>query len=124
MLRARSITTLGAVIALAAPAAAGAQQDSRSPDAADAQHQGRIVETQQQDQRAPDRMDAGPSASATPAAAVSIRATPPPASGVNGFEWGDAGIGAAGMLGVVGLVGGGVLLTMHRRRDERVSPSH
>jgi hypothetical protein len=124
MLRARSITTIGTVMALAVPAAAGAQQDWRAPDRIDVRHQGLIIKDRRQDLRAPDRADAGRTVSATPAPGVSTPVTPPAASGANGFEWGDAGIGAAGMLGIIGLVGGGVLLTTHRRRDDAVSPSH
>jgi hypothetical protein len=34
-----------------------------------------------------------------------------------GFDWGDAGIGAAGMLAVTLLVGGGVVAVTRTRRD-------
>lgn len=37
----------------------------------------------------------------------------------SGFSWGDAGIGAAGMLGLVGLVCGTLLLATHHRRERR-----
>jgi hypothetical protein len=33
----------------------------------------------------------------------------------NGFDWGDAGIGAGGMLAVVALAGGGLVLVSRRR---------
>ena len=124
MLRARSITTIGTVMALAIPATAGAQQDLRAPDQVDARHQGLIMKGNTQDLRAPDRADAGRAPSVTPVQGVATRFTSPAASSTNGFEWGDAGIGAAGMLGVIGLVGGGVLLTGRRRHDDPVSPSH
>jgi hypothetical protein len=38
----------------------------------------------------------------------------------NGFSWGDAGIGAAGMLGLVAIFAGTFWLTTQRRRDRRV----
>jgi hypothetical protein len=47
------------------------------------------------------------------------RATPPAANGSGGFDWGDAGVGAAGMLGIVLLVGGiGVVLIAARSRRQ------
>jgi hypothetical protein len=57
-------------------------------------------------------------------------ATEPPAplvtvteSPSGGFDWGDAGIGAAGMLALFGLAGGSVLLltARKRRRDVRLA---
>jgi hypothetical protein len=38
-----------------------------------------------------------------------------------GFDWGDAGIGAAGMLALFSIAGGAALLIAGRRRGERVS---
>ena len=41
-----------------------------------------------------------------------------------GFDWGDAGIGAGGMLAVVALAGGGLVLVSRRRTTHpRVSPT-
>ena len=40
-----------------------------------------------------------------------------------GFDWGDAGIGAAGMLGLFSIAGGALLLATSRRR-RRVSIAH
>src|SRR6478752_985974 len=34
----------------------------------------------------------------------------------NGFSWGDAGIGAAGMLALIALVAGTLMIGSHRRR--------
>jgi hypothetical protein len=42
----------------------------------------------------------------------------------DGFAWGDAGIGAAGMLGVIGIVTGVGVLTIRRRRDDVAIPTH
>jgi hypothetical protein len=51
----------------------------------------------------------------------STRATPPAASGSGGFDWGDAGIGAAAMFGIILLVGaaGAVLIAARNRRQPR-----
>jgi hypothetical protein len=37
-----------------------------------------------------------------------------------GFDWGDAGIGAAGMLALFGIAGGAAFLIVGRRRREGV----
>ena len=50
-------------------------------------------------------------------------ATPVAASGSAAFDWGDAGIGAAGMLGIMLLAGIGAVLTLarsHRRQTRHV----
>jgi hypothetical protein len=82
--------------------------DLRSPDARDA---GRVAAaTSVQDLRSPDTRDAAAGLSvATPAshAAPSVS---------DGFEWGDAGIGAAVMLALLSLAAGTVLLTVRGRR--------
>ena len=61
--------------------------------------------------------DVGP-----PAAAVASRATPPPHAATrivevrpSGFDWGDAGLGAAGTLSLLGLGAGAVALTRRSR---------
>jgi uncharacterized iron-regulated membrane protein len=147
MLRTRSISTIGAILALAIPAAAGAQQDLRSPDAKDAQQAAQptstpqdlrspgavdvrhaaLVAGQQQDLRSPDARDAAgqgqlPPIVVTPAAPA---ATP---SASNGFEWGDAAIGAAGMLGLVALITGAGLIAVRYRHGHdgggMITPSH
>lgn len=38
----------------------------------------------------------------------------------DGFQWGDAGIGAAATLGLIALCGGLLLLLTNRRREQRV----
>jgi hypothetical protein len=133
MRRTQLITTAALVAACAAPATAAAQnQDLRSPDtrdaAAAAQMQGyqdlrspdaRDVgrpspDTQvAQDLRSPDARDAGrpPVQVATPV--VEIRQVPG-----SGFDWGDAGIGAAGMLALFSIAAG-VALTVGGRRRRR-----
>ena len=115
------IATTTAALALAAPAAAVAQQDLRSPDSRDA------AVGVRQDLRSPDAREAATvvrqdlrSADARDAA---VRPTPVPAAPSpvrfdepGGFQWGDAGIGAAGMLGLVLALGGIGVITMHHRR--------
>jgi hypothetical protein len=120
MLRHRLVTAVAAA-ALVCPAAAAAQQDLRSPDARDASGSAR------QDLRSPDTRDSAPAPVVVDHAAVVSRdlrspdardaATRPspldtPVVRVaadapsTGFEWGDAGIGAVGMLAIVLLIGG------------------
>jgi hypothetical protein len=98
------------IAAVAWPAAAQAKTDLRSPDARDAGRaaQVRVV----QDLRSPDARDAaaGPSV----AGAVLAAHTAPSVS--DGFEWGDAGIGAGGMLILLTLASGTVLLALRTRR--------
>jgi hypothetical protein len=105
MLRINRLAAVTAATALVAPAGtAAAAQDLRSPDARDA------AAVVRQDLRSPDARDS-----------ASRPVTPPPAvrvveeSSSGGFEWGDAGIGAVGMLGVVLLSGGVALRVVHRR---------
>jgi hypothetical protein len=42
----------------------------------------------------------------------------------NGFDWGDAGIGAAGMLALFGIAGGSALLLTGRKRRRAVRVAH
>jgi hypothetical protein len=124
------ITTAALVAACAAPASAAAQgqdlrspdtrdaaaaaqaqdyQDLRSPDARDA---GRTPETGvAQDLRSPDARDAGRTPVEVPTPIVEIREVPG-----SGFDWGDAGIGAAGMLALFSIAAGVALMAGGRRR--------
>jgi hypothetical protein len=54
----------------------------------------------------------------TPVAAVAPRPTPRPVAG-DGFDWGDAAIGAAGSLALLTIVAGFGVLGSHRRRGTR-----
>jgi hypothetical protein len=102
----RFTTALAVAIALCAAAPAAAI----SPDAIDAGDNG--LPTVTQDMRSPDAVtpfDATTGGAAP--ARVQIVAVPP-----SGFEWGDAGIGAAGMLAVVLLAVGARVTGGHRRR--------
>jgi hypothetical protein len=128
--RTQLITTAALVAACAVPATAVAQtqdlrspdtrdaaaaataehyQDLRSPDARDA---GRTPDTRvTQDLRSPDARDVGRPPVQVPAPVVEIREVPG-----NGFDWDDAGIGAAGLLALLSIAGGVTLVAVSRRR--------
>jgi hypothetical protein len=138
MRRTQLITTAALVAACAVPATAAAQgqdlrspdtrdaaaaakaqsyQDLRSPDARDA---GQSTDTQvTQDLRSPDARDAGQPPVKVPTPVVEIHAAPG-----NGFDWGDAGIGAAGALALLSIAGGLALLASGRRRRGVGMPAH
>lgn len=129
----RSASIALAVTALGASTAGARPADFRTPDAIDA---GTPVAQTMKDLRTPDAVDAG--TPATTAAGTDLR-TPdavdhglgrgtfsapevtvvkvvdPPAT--TAFDWGDASIGAGGLLGLI-LVGlGGTLVVSHRRHS-------
>ena len=125
MSRRISILTITAVlVGCALTGSAGAApgtQDLRSPDTRDAVEQMEARDlgvTPSQDLRSPDARDAArefpayPSPAAVPAPAeVAEVAATPEAS----FDWGDAGIGAAMMLALLGIAAGLLLLAISRR---------
>jgi hypothetical protein len=138
MRRTQLITTAALVAACAAPSTAAAQgQDLRSPDAREAAATAAeqsyqdlrspdardVVSTSDtqvaQDLRSPDARDAGrpPIRVATPV--VEIREAPG-----SGFDWGDAGIGAAGMLALFSIGAGVALVVGGRRRRGAGMPAH
>jgi hypothetical protein len=142
MLRRNHLITTAALMAVCAvPASAQTYQDLRSPDAKDAAREAGVVQQPTQDLRSPDAEDAaqhrgiyetdkGPYVLdrefGSPDAADAARDVPPvriPAPVVQvtespsgGFDWGDAGIGAAGMLGLFSIAAGSALLIAGRRR--------
>jgi hypothetical protein len=112
---------LGLVVAAVAAPVAAAQQDLRSPDAADAAVTAlgqRAHDPQAQDFRSPDARDtaAGRGTFTAPRVTVVKVAETPQATG-GGFDWGDAGIGAGGVLALVLIAVGGSLMVTHRRRS-------
>lgn len=136
---ARIATLALAVSAMAAPTAAAytqPPQDLRSPDTRDAARAAQPA----QDLRSPDTRDAARAAEADPTVAVSgqdlrspdardaaggrgtfnapdvrvVTVSEPSSSG--GLDWGDAGIGAGGLLGLILLGLGSTLLVVHRRQ--------
>lgn len=110
------------VAAVAAPMAAAQQQDLRSPDARDAamSQETRADNSRQglpspvQDLRSADTRDhaAGRGTFTAPEVVVVKLRQPSPAAD-SGIEWGDAGIGAAFLFGLLAL--GGSAAIVHRR---------
>jgi hypothetical protein len=146
MTRRTHILTTAAVLAVCAAPASAAQasavpyehyrssyqpapqggQDLRSPDAVDAAAHRGLYEAKKdprvlnRDYGSPDAADAArnlpPVQVATPT--IEVRE----ASG--GFNWGDAGIGAAGMLALFSIAAGSALLLGGRRRRAGVRAAH
>jgi hypothetical protein len=95
-------------------------QDLRSPDARDAAVQAAKPTPQvAQDLRSPDARDVGRVSPPVQQPVVEIREVPS-----NGFDWGDAGIGAAGILAMLSIAAGFTLLVGTRRRRRGVQPAH
>jgi hypothetical protein len=93
-------------------------QDLRSPDARDAAEAAKIEVAQ--DLRSPDARDAGLPVAPTSDTVVEIREVPS-----SGFDWGDAGIGAAGLLALLSIAGGLTLMATTRRRARGTEmPAH
>jgi hypothetical protein len=92
-------------------------QDLRSPDARDAATAS--TQTAYQDLRSPDARDVGrpPVQVATPVVDI-------PEATANGFDWGDAGIGAAGMFALFSIAAGVALTVGSRRRRGVGMPAH
>jgi hypothetical protein len=118
-------------------------RDLRSPDARDAAREAGTVSGVRQDLRSPDAVDAAAQRGlyaesnpyvlsrgyGSPDAAEAARDLPPvevPTTVVElpepsgGFDWGDAGIGAAGVLGLFSIAAGSALLLVSRRRRRGV----
>ena len=102
-----------------AQSAGEAYDDLRSPDARDAAVQ--AAETQvAQDLRSPDAREAGRISPPVQTPVVEVREVP-----ANGFDWGDAGIGAAGILAMLSIAAGLTLMLGARRRRRAVQvPAH
>jgi hypothetical protein len=130
----------------APPSTTGQGQDLRSPDAVDAaQHRGLYASERgsyvlNRDYGSPDALDAAPQPAdggsyvlnrdyGSPDAVDAARDLPPVQIPVleardvpsSGFDWGDAGIGAAGMLALFSIAGGAALLLTGRRRGHGIA---
>jgi hypothetical protein len=109
-----------ALAALAAPTA-GAQQDLRSPDARDAAQAAEARQDQPaQDLRSPDARDAGEGRGTFNAPEVTVVKVTDPSPASGGLDWGDAGIGAGGLLGLILLGLGSALAVVHHRQRGHV----
>jgi hypothetical protein len=98
-------------------------QDLRSPDARDA---ARLADTPTQDLRSPDARDAADgrgSFNSPEVTVVKITQPSPATSSGGGLDWGDAGIGAAGLLGLILIGLGGTLAILHRRQRQAGQPA-
>ena len=98
----RLIGTAVLALACSLPASAAvAQVDLRNPDNRNESYQ---------DLRMPDNRQA-PEAPTEPAPVIEVREAPS-----SSFSWGDAGIGAAGIVALLSIVAGSTLLVTNRRR--------
>ena len=118
------------VATMAVPTTAAAQgQDLRNPD-----RRAPVSQTQTQDLRNADRRAPDAPApvqdlrNADRRAPVTVEAAPVEAPAVtaielpgDGFDWGDAGIGAAGGTALLAMLAGLGMAAAHRRRGPRVS---
>jgi hypothetical protein len=121
--------TLATMVVTAGITSAAGAQSYVSPDARDAaRHSSAVTDlrspdaqkpTPVTDLRSPDARDVvkNPVTTYTPGRAPTVR----PQQAVllvpsNGFNWGDAGIGAAGTLALIALVFGTLMIASHRRR--------
>src|SRR4051812_13382293 len=126
--------TLTTIVVTVGSAGTAAAQSYVSPDAASqARQTSTVLDLRSSDARnpspaidlrSPDAIDAAQHQVATyqPGHATALQ---PQQSIVevatSGFNWGDAGIGAAGMLAVIALAAGTLMIASHRRRGPVVS---
>jgi hypothetical protein len=110
-----------AAITLALPASAAAQgyQDLRGERARDAAHQAEGRGEPTQDLRNADRRvpDTGVRVPPVEPSVPTVRVV---TTESDGFDWGDAGIGAAGGLALITLAGGMAAVATHRRRGAAI----
>jgi hypothetical protein len=115
--------TITALVVFAALSGVATAQvlDHVSPDARDSARQ--VTGSLQTDLRSPDARDAStrpvetytPGHVPQPSPVLSVR--------TDGFDWADAGIGAAGMLALVALGSGTLMIATQRRRGRRFRPA-
>jgi hypothetical protein len=94
--------------------------DLGSPDTRDAALRAEVLRSARADVRAPDTKDAALLADSPPR---SSPVTPVTGIGGNGFEWTDAGIGAAAGFAVALLLAGAYVVARRGRGQERVASS-
>jgi len=125
------IISFAAAVVLAVVPAVATAQDFRSADARESAEvvtggaavgvmNGRNVGSQfgpaEWNLSSPDARDVATHSVATYSPRRLIRPTQAGIHAGNGFDWGDAGIGAAGMLGLVAIVAGACVIAVQRRR--------
>jgi hypothetical protein len=94
---------------------------SRREIAVSAAAEQRRPSTVAEDLRTPDARDAGLVAQGLIERPGAVSTTPAPAAPQDGFDWGDAAIGAAGAL-ALGLLATGAIVAV-RRRSHRSQPA-
>jgi hypothetical protein len=115
-MRIKRVTAIMALAATGAfPASAGAYQDLRNPD----QVFPRPGNRPSQDLRNPDQQAPTPAIPEDPTPETVVRYVE--TSAPDGFDWSDAGVGAAGGLALITLAGGMVVAVTHRRRDAGIA---
>jgi hypothetical protein len=113
-----SLALAAALLALAVPTAS-ARQDLRSPDAQDAASNAAARPAQpSQDLRSPDARDAADASRVPEVTVVKVDESAPSSGGI---DWGDAGIGAGGLLGLTLVSLGGMLVVKRRRSHGAVT---
>jgi hypothetical protein len=103
---------------LAGTTSSAPRQDLRSADARDAARSADARQGQpQQELRSPDTRDLAEGRGTFSAPEVTVVKVTEPAPPGAGIDWGDAGIGAGSMLGLILLALGSGLAVVHRRQS-------
>jgi hypothetical protein len=108
----RPLAAAVAIVALALPASSAADQGLRSPDSTDAGIEAQREQPGNQDLLNPDTRD--PAVAAQQGGARKTP-TPPAIAHEPGFDWGDAGIGAGSVLGLLLIALSAAFAVVHRR---------
>jgi hypothetical protein len=118
----RIVTLSVTIAAVAAPTAmAGGSQHRVVRDLRYAMQTSSLAGTPGIDHRTPDAVDAATGRGIRAAPKVTVVKVPQPTSSSTGLDWGDAGIGAGAVLGLMLLALGSGLAIAHRRQGARGS---
>ena len=112
--RVKSSAAVGLVLAAVFAPAAFGQQDLRNPDTRESAAEQAYV-----DLRNPDTRDVADQGGVSPK--VTVVEIPVAAPSDGGLNWGDAGIGASAMLGLVLLTAGTLGVTQRKRPRHRTA---